>query len=75
MLRIQNRKLVLVCDLDQTLVHASVDQSIEPLLQAGDSRVKDVFRIPIPGNLPHFIRLRSAIPLPSPLPEFWNLTK
>jgi len=58
MLRMQTRKLVLVCDLDQTLVHASIEPSIEELMEAGDPRVKDVHRLLIPGNKPHFIRLR-----------------
>ena len=51
---LQQRKLVLIVDLDQTLIHTTVDPSIEPGL-------KDVYGFKLPGY-PHFYhcRLRPA---------------
>lgn len=47
---LQQRKLVLIVDLDQTLIHTTVDPSIEPGL-------KDVYGFQLPGY-PHFYHCR-----------------
>jgi RNA polymerase II subunit A-like phosphatase len=47
---LQQRKLVLIVDLDQTLIHTTVDPSIEPGL-------KDVYGFKLPGY-PHFYHCR-----------------
>ncbi|XP_062500838.1 RNA polymerase II subunit A C-terminal domain phosphatase-like isoform X2 [Corticium candelabrum] len=47
---LQQRKLVLIVDLDQTLIHTTVDPSVEPGL-------KDVYGFQLPGY-PHFYHCR-----------------
>jgi len=47
-----DRKLILVCDLDQTLVHACVDPSIDPWLgddEVGKVRNLSCFSVPLTG--------------------------
>jgi RNA polymerase II subunit A-like phosphatase len=56
---LEGRKLSLIVDLDQTLIHATIDQTVEEWIKDGNNAAEDIHKFTLPDSpVVYYIKLR-----------------
>ena len=58
---LEERKLSLIVDLDQTLIHATIDQTVEEWIKEENNAAEDIHKFILPDSpIVYYIKLRYA---------------
>jgi TFIIF-interacting CTD phosphatase-like protein len=56
---LKQKKLSLILDLDQTVIHATVDGNVKKMVDESKSKINDIFTFRLPGSpMEYHIKLR-----------------